>query len=353
MSASKFPHGIYVVGAGVIGLMTAWELARAGVQTVLIERQAVGREASWAAGGILSPLYPWRYPDAVNALAQWSQTQYPALAAEIGVASGVDVEWFRCGMQIDGVADMDVALEWMGRNGMHVAHDKLKSSLWLPDIAQIRSPRLLQALRAAVIAEGGTVLENQSVLHVTVKDGRACGLQTDADFIPTDCCVIAAGAWTNSLIASNGLGLPVQPVRGQMLLYRTQPRALEHIILSDSYYAIPRLDGRVLVGSTLEHVGFNRVVTNEGRAALHAKAVELMPALANAPIERHWAGLRPSSPEGVPYVGEHPAVKGLWVSTGHYRNGVVMAPASARLVVDLILGRPPIVDPAPYRLSRG
>jgi len=135
-----------------------------------------------------------------------------------------------------------------------------------------------------------------------------------------------------------------------MLLLKTPPGWLSRIVLTDDCYLIPRRDGHVLVGSTMEYVGYDKSTTEEAREALSAAAFKLVPGLADFPLVKHWAGLRPGSPIGVPYIGEHPEISGLFVSAGHFRNGVVMAPASARLLADLVLGRTPVLDPEPYAL---
>ena len=135
-----------------------------------------------------------------------------------------------------------------------------------------------------------------------------------------------------------------------MLLFRGPVGLVRRIVLSRDRYVIPRRDGRVLVGSTLEHVEFDKSTTPAARAELHREALRLIPALADCAVEHHWAGLRPGSPIGVPFVGEHPRIQGLYVNAGHYRNGVVLGPASARLLADQMLGRTPALDPAPYRL---
>jgi len=160
--------------------------------------------------------------------------------------------------------------------------------------------------------------------------------------------VLAAGAWSGELLKKLGLVLPVEPVKGQMILYRCEPGFLPTMVLAKGRYAIPRLDGHVLVGSTLEHAGFDKTPTQDALASLKASAEELLPALAHAEVVGHWAGLRPGSPEGIPYIGELADFPGLWLNCGHYRNGLVLAPASCELLKNLLLGETPIIDPQPY-----
>ncbi len=353
-----------VVGGGLIGLLTAIELRRGGLDVALFERGEPGRESSWAGGGILSPLHPWRYPEAVTALAAWSQAGYPALAAGLLERTGVDPEWEPSGLLVlDAAGEADAADAWAGRHGVALeALDRTgarerepslgprwASALWLPEVAQIRNPRLTRALRRAAELDGVVVRPQTPVETVQVDRGRAAGVRTAEGLVSAACVVVASGAWTRGILGAHGADLPVAPVRGQMILFRAEPGVVRRVVLSGARYLVPRRDGRVLAGSTLEHVGFDKSTTAEARADLFEVAVELVPALADYPVERHWAGLRPGSPDGVPVVGEHPEVRGLFVNAGHFRNGVVMAPASARLLGDLVLQRPPIVDPGPYR----
>ncbi|RMD70529.1 MAG: FAD-dependent oxidoreductase, partial [Gammaproteobacteria bacterium] len=165
--------------------------------------------------------------------------------------------------------------------------------------------------------------------------------------------VVAAGAWSAGLLAQVGLRLPVVPVKGQMVMFKARPGTVSRILLKGERYVIPRRDGRVVVGSTLERAGFDKGITREAREALVQGALSLLPALGRYPIERQWAGLRPGveGRGGVPLIGAHPGLRGLYVITGHFRNGVVMAPASVGLLLDQILGRRPPLDPRPYALD--
>jgi glycine oxidase len=352
-----------VAGGGLVGLLTALELAGSGVRVTLVERGQVGRESSWAGGGILSPLYPWRYPEGVTALARWSQARYPDLAARVLEATGVDPEWEPSGLLVLEAGERGLAEAWSGIGGVPVravAGNELpelepslapgwREGLWLPSVAQIRNPRLARGLRLLAVASGVTVREGCPVLGVEHSGGRVAGVRTGDGPLAADAVVVSGGAWTRGLLGPLGQGIEVAPVRGQMILFHGPPGLVRRIVLAADRYLVPRRDGRVLAGSTLEHVGFDRSTTTEARQGLEAAARRLVPALATCPVEQHWAGLRPGSPQGLPYIGEHPEISGLYVNAGHFRNGVVLAPASARLLVDLMLRRPPAVEPSPYR----
>lgn len=355
------PKHIVVIGGGIIGLLTARELRRSGNEVTVLDRQAVGMESSWAGGGILSPLYPARYPEAVRALARWSQDRYAALCGELANACGVDPEYQRSGLIARDRLDADIAnMESAWHSTIrHIRPDELKliepkvawgddSALLMDDIAQVRNPRLLRALVADLTRLGVRIEAGCQVRGFKIMRGRLTGIEAAAGTIATDCCVVAAGAWSADLLRPTGLDLPIEPVRGQMLLFRCPQPVLSRIAMDGDFYLIPRRDGRTLVGSTIERTGFEKQTTEAARALLFEQATHIVPALADCEVEAHWAGLRPGSPDGVPFIGRHPSVAGLYVCAGHYRNGLVLAPASARLMADLVLNRPPILDPQAF-----
>ena len=354
-----------IIGGGLIGLLTARTLSVSGAKVILVERSQLGQESSWAGGGILSPLYPWKYPPAVNELATWSQARYHQLIKELEQATGIDAEWTQSGLLILDSDQREAALAWaptytadvqpVDANTIQRLEPALpavhESGLWMPKVAQIRNPLLIQALREDLRSRGVHIAENTEVTHLLSKKGRIQGVQTEYSEVMADQVIVACGAWSASLLKELGQEIPVMPVRGQMILFRMQPGQLQHIVLWQGHYVIPRRDGRVLVGSTMEDVGFDKTVTEEARDNLAQVACELVPALANVPMERHWAGLRPGSPSGVPFIGAHPKIDGLFINAGHFRNGVVMAPASAQLLADIVQNQPTMVEAGPFSLN--
>ncbi|MCF7201707.1 glycine oxidase ThiO [Pseudomonas oligotrophica] len=352
-----------IVGAGVIGMLSAYRLAQAGSDVVLLESGSTGREASWAGGGIVSPLYPWRYSEAVTALAHWSQDFYPQLGEQLREQTGVDPEVHRTGLYWLDLDDQDQALAWArqhGRELLAVPMDEVhravpalgagfSRAVYMPDVANVRNPRLLQALHAALLALPNVrLLENCQATGFLLEGSRVVGVRTSQGEQRADQVVVAAGAWSAELLATLDLALPVKPMKGQMILYKCAEDFLPSMVLAKRRYAIPRKDGHILVGSTLEDVGFDKQPTADALASLKKTAEQLLPALADAQVVKHWAGLRPGSPDGIPYIGAAPGVEGLWLNCGHFRNGLVLAPASCRLLVDLMLGQAPTIDPAPY-----
>lgn len=353
---------IDIVGGGLQGLFVANELLDAGTSVRIWDQRETGREASWAGGGILSPLYPWRYSVAATRLSVWSQGEYQRVAGELSAVTGINCGWIKSGMLVLGEPDPS-ALAWASANRVTVeAVDGAKASqlepairaneggLWLPDIAQIRNPRLLKALKENVLRRGGQIVEQVAVTGFATKSGRLRALETSSGEVPSSAAALTAGAWTGQLLRKTAFTLPIAPVRGQMISFELNPHSLQRIVLDAGFYLIPRGDGLVLVGSTVERTEFDSATTAEARETLKAVAARVVPALRHSPVKAQWAGLRPGSPNDIPYIGAHPQIEGLYVNAGHYRNGIVMAPASARLLADLILGRTPTFDPTPYRL---
>ena len=183
-----------------------------------------------------------------------------------------------------------------------------------------------------------------------VVEGQFDKRQLDPQFVKERETLVTRG-WRR-LKELSGLDLPIKPVRGQMILYGAPPGLLKHIVLYQDHYLIPRIDGHILAGSTLEDCGYDNSITPEARKLLAGRALRLVPALVDCEVVRQWAGLRPGSPDGVPFIGEHPAIRGLFVNTGHYRNGVVMGPASARLLSDRMLEQASFTDYMPYVIDR-
>ncbi|PWB34826.1 glycine oxidase ThiO [Pseudomonas sp. SDI] len=354
---------VVIVGGGVIGLLTAFNLAADVEQVVLCDKGEVGQESSWAGGGIVSPLYPWRYSPAVTALAHWSQDFYPQLGARLLASTGVDPEVHTTGLYWLDLDDEAEALAWAVREGRPLSAVPIEQAyaavpvlgagfsraIYMAGVANVRNPRLVKSLKAALLALPNVTLREHCAISGFSREGeRITGVETADGRIAADQVVLTAGAWSGDLLRPLGLTLPVVPVKGQMILFKCAEDFLPSMVLAKGRYAIPRRDGHILIGSTLEHTGYDKTPTADALESLKASAVELLPALAEATPVGHWAGLRPGSPEGLPYIGEVPGWQGLWLNCGHYRNGLVLAPASCQLFADLLLGREPIIDPAPY-----
>ena len=360
-----------IVGGGVIGMMTARTLADSGADVTIIDKGELCKESSWAGGGIVSPLYPWRYRPEITALANWSQGYYPELAKQLAEETGIDPEFRSGGMLMLRVEDEAEALAWADKyqQPLHqVDQDFIYSTeaniapgkeqaIWMPEVGSIRNPRLGQALKRSLeLRPNVRILEHVEVKSIRVMDGQAIGVNTNTSVLSAGQVIVCSGAWSSGLLRAEGQEgenllpeFPIEPVRGQMMVYKAEPGLVDRVVMLDGRYVIPRNDGRILVGSTLEYDGFNKQTTEEARQSLQASAEAILPALKDIPVEHHWCGLRPGSPDGVPFIGAVEGIGHLHINAGHFRNGLVLAPAATELLCNQLLGQQTIIDPAPYQ----
>lgn len=340
-----------IIGAGVAGLAAAQSLLLQGAAVTVLERGAVGQESSWAGGGILAPLCPWDYPEEVTRLTSLGAAMFPQWIADLHAATGIDPEYELSGMQVLQPFDTARAMQWCSEHKVRL--EEINDALLLPDVAQVRNPRLIQALRKQVELLGGRIVEQCEVQKVVSEEGRVKAIATPKGEFCADRYVVTAGAWSKQLLGQYALQLEIKPMRGQMLLFKFDSPPLRHILLQDGMYLIPRRDGHLLVGSTLEDVGFDKSTTVEAMNSLRQRAQLLLPALRNMPLVQHWAGLRPASPGNIPSIGRHPQLENLYINSGHFRYGVTMAPASAAILLNELNGVEQPFDVAPYRAGWG
>ena len=346
-----------IIGAGAIGLTSAQTLLKAGYRVTLVESGTVGQEASWAGGGILSPLCSWDYPESVTRLAHRSMDMFAETAAMLKEATGIDTEYRRCGMLLLPPYPAQQATQWCAQHqyscqpvaigdylfGQH------ESGMLLPEVAQVRNPRLLNALRKYVEMLGGVILEQHEVKKLEIIGDRVSAIHTAQGQLSADAYIVAAGAWSKSLLGEHALNIDIRPIRGQILLFKFDVQPFSQILLKENLYFIPRNDGHVLVGSTLEDVGFDKSTTTEARDDLMTRVCEVFPEWSGLQPVRHWAGFRPGSPDNIPTIGRHPKVDNLYINSGHFRYGVTMSLASAELLHNEIDGNPQPIPVEDYR----
>jgi glycine oxidase len=360
---------VAVVGAGIQGCSVALRLAQAGRRVVVLERAIPGAEASSAAGGILSPGVEAVEPGPFHALCRASLDRYPAFAREVETLSGVSVGYRAVGTLEVALDDQHAKV--LAARAERMQHHRLpvevlddaaarslepalspetRGALFFRDEASLDPKPLARAVYVAAARAGATFLTGQ-VKRIATAGGRVTGLDHDRGRIDAEQVVLAAGSWS---LLVEGHGLPpgaVRPVRGQIVILDTRPPLLSRVVFSGHGYVVPRADGRILCGSTMEEVGFEKAVTAGGLRHVLDVAIGIAPALERAPVAETWSNFRPASPDGGPILGAG-TVQGLFYATGHTRNGILLAPITADAIAAAILGRPAPVDLAPFSPAR-
>ncbi|MBV1914479.1 MAG: glycine oxidase ThiO [Pseudomonadales bacterium] len=361
-----------VIGGGIMGMLSSYALTQKGYSVQLLESQQCGREASWAGGGIVSPLNPWNYPASISRLTQFSQQLYPDLVNQLTDQTGIDPELYSTGMltcqpaieggsnsstidqAVDWANQYDIELEILDQYAIGQLQPDLTSAisqgLWMPAVSNIRNPRLLKALKKAISQEPLiSIQENCPVVELLLEGEKVQGAATKAGNFYAGNTLVTSGAWSQQLLGKAAAERSIWPIRGQMLLYKPGPKLLNTIVLSGNQYLIPRKDGHILVGSTLEDVGFDNTTTEQAYVELKAFAESMLPALADYPVIQQWAGLRPASPDGIPHIGPVANYENLFINAGHFRNGVVLAPGSVQVLIEQMLGEPTSLDCTAYQ----
>jgi glycine oxidase len=372
---------VTIVGGGVIGLSIAWELSKVGHRIRVVDHQRIAGGASWTAAGILPSVAsdPGIASEPIEQLRALSHRLYPDWIDELMAASGVDPEFRKCGglylARTNGeLATMlaqeqlwneyEVPFERWPTDELLARIDSIskvsflcKSSIenstgwFLPEDCTVRPPRLLHALVGAL--QG---IDFMSHCHITKISSIANEVQfassTHGDWT-SDIVCMTAGAWTQRLLEGFDIQSGIMPVRGQMLLYKFDDQPLATVINEGHRYFVPRIDGHVLVGSCEEEVGFHSETSEQQLSQLRSWAFELMPALEHASEVASWAGLRPGSFDGLPYIGRLPEHPQVIVAAGHFRSGIHLAPATAQIVKSIVMEETPPVDISPFHVQRG
>jgi glycine oxidase len=363
---------VLIVGGGVIGLSLAWELARQGRAVQVIDRGELGREASWAGAGILPPAAFKADDHPAEQLRGLACRLHGEWAERLARETGLDNGYRRCGglylartageraalaawaalLREDGVAMESLTADAVGQLEPGLAPGAGTTAVLAPGEAQLRNPWHLQALVAACQRAGVRLAPQTPAEELVVRDGELAEVHTPRGVLRARQYCFTSGAWTGELLRRAGQSLAIVPIRGQIVLFRCSQPPLRRIVNEGSRYLVPREDGRVLAGSTEEDVGFDKRTTDEAIADLIAFARGLVPALAAAQIERIWAGLRPGSLDGMPYLGRLPGLVNAYVAAGHFRTGLYLSPATAVVMCQLMRGEPTEIDLSPFRVGR-
>jgi glycine oxidase len=348
-----------IVGGGVVGLAIARALARRGSagHVVLIERGQLGAEASHAAGGMLAAQAECDRADAFLELARASRDLYPGLAAALLEETGINIELERTGTLYLAFTEEDESetshrYRWQSGAGLGVERltgdearqlepcvsPRASSALRFPLDWQVENRRLVAALATAAENSGAHLLTGTNVESLLIERGRMIGVETSKGRIHAPVVVVASGAWASSLMTADAgePGIRIEPVRGQMLCFDARPTIARHVIYSPRGYLVPRLDGRLLAGSTTERAGFDKQVTATGAHTILTHALEISPALGKLPLADAWSGLRPRAVDDLPVLGASNHTRGLFYAVGHYRNGILLAPITGELIAEEI-----------------
>lgn len=339
-----------------MGCSVAYRLAKDGAKVTVLERSVPGAEASSAAAGILGPTVE-SFDDAFALqLGRRSRELHAELAEEIDELFGIDVGFRRCG--ILKVAFDEIELEALERQAESLRVQGVRSARWsreelareepacnpdalgalcMAEDAQVEPRKLLSAVALGAEREGVIFRTGSTVRSIETQGGRVRGVDLAGELVGADCVVVAAGSWTTLIPGLSLSSETIYPVRGQMIATHTRPPIFRRVVFGAGGYVVPRPDGRVLCGSTMERVGFARGITFGGMADVIAKATRIAPALLTASVDAHWSSFRPGTPDGLPLVGET-RTTGLFLASGHYRNGILLAPLTAELIAKAISG---------------
>lgn len=358
-----------IVGGGVIGLSIARQLALRGLRNVtVIERAEFGKEASWAAGGILAPQVEADRADEFFVMACASRDLYPSFVQAVQHETGIDVEFDQTGTLLVGVdigddQQLRDRFEWQTKAGLEVESltgrearqlepnifpsRRFTCALRFPNDWQVDNRKLTEALYESNRKLGTQLISNSQVTSLRIHAGRITGVDSRNGFIESRSVVVAAGAWSSQISGTDYFAPPfLGPVRGQMLCFQPESPLAKHVIYCPQGYLVPRRDGRLLAGSTTEHVGFEKQVTDQGLESIKSMACEIVPALRSEAIVDSWAGFRPHSLDDLPVLGPVADIEGLFYATGHYRNGILLAPITAEVIAEAVINRKtsPLLD---------
>ncbi len=359
---------VAIIGGGIIGLTSAYFLAKAGLTVGVLDRGGLGKEASWAGAGIIPPGNPDRAATPADKLRGIGSARFAEFSAELRELTGIDNGYRRCGgIEFLHAHETDIvelwetegiAFERLSRRDLALREPALApvdaDAHFLPDCAQVRNPWHMRALAETCEHAGVDLSPDSLVGEWMTERGRVAGIKlVTGERISAGRFLLAAGAWSEGLLESLGHRPGVHPVRGQIVLLNRPTPEVAHILMLGKQYVVPREDGRVLIGSTEEpEAGFEKWATPAGVGELIAFMTRLIPTWGGAQIEKCWAGLRPGSPDGLPFIGPVPGWENVFVAAGHFRAGVQLSIGTAQAITELLTGQPTCVPLEAFALNR-
>ncbi|TXK75906.1 glycine oxidase ThiO [Paenibacillus sp. N3.4] len=349
---------VIIVGGGVIGSSIAYYLAKRGQSVTLLERGRLGTEASAAAAGMLGaqsemedtgPLFQW---------ARHSRAMFPQLAEELKDLTGIDIGLVREGLLNVAFSDVQEQelrereklqraagekAEWLSAAAAVKLEPALnratRGALYLPGDGQVEAPRLAAAFAQAAQVLGAKVQQFVQVQGLLTEQGRVCGVLTSDGSLYGEHIIVASGVWSGQLLAGIDVHLPLYPVKGECFSVHTTVPLLHKTLFTPGCYIVPKAGGRLLIGATVVPNSYDRKVSLSGLGELMERAKQLMPAISEAEWEKAWSGLRPQTPDGMPYIGKVPQYEGLYAACGHYRNGILLSPITGKVISEMIVGK--------------
>lgn len=357
---------VLIVGGGVIGLTTAYYLARAGVRVAVLDKGDFGREASWAGAGIINPGNLERATSPMSRLLGLSTSLWPALTQELLERTGIDNGFRACGgIELVSGIDQSLIQSWRAEGIRHepiAAEDMQRiervftnipeGGFYLPDMGQVRNPWHVRALIKSCPMLDVELIPNQAVHEFRRVGSRIAAAITDRGEFSADRFLIAAGAWSDKVLHLLGIAAGIFPVRGQIVLFNPGRLVFKTILSRGKSYLVPRTDGRVLAGATEEDVGFEKANTPEAVATLTKFARELVPALVDAPVETTWSGLRPGSRDELPFLGAVDGFENLYLAAGHFRSGLMLSPGTGLAMSQVLQGQKTAIPLDEFSLNR-
>ena len=363
-----------IVGGGVVGLSIAWELSKRGPQVCVVDRQAPGKATSWVGAGIFPPPQFGAKHDALEQLRTASHQLHIEWSQQLKSETGIDNELRRCGgiyfarkvgeaaalrVSMQQVSEDDVKVVELSRQQLvelepalqSITDDALAIYL-LPDEMQLRSPCHLKALIAACGKNGVDIRSDFCVDRILVSDKAISCVDPEGESIQAGHCCLCAGPWSAKLLEQFEVALPIEPWRGQLILWETPVSLIQHVVNEGFRYLVPRKDGCLIAGATVEDVGFDCQNTDEAINELTEYSRELLPELRGYKVQQSWAGLRPMTPDGNPFLCRIPGYENVSIAAGHYRSGLHLSPATAVFMTQLLLDDKTYIDPLPFRLNR-
>lgn len=348
-----------IVGGGVCGLGIGWRLAAAGAETVVVDSGRAGRGATWAAAGMLAPQAEAEHgEESLLPLLLESRAMWADFARELEAVSGIDVGYRTEGtivvaldrddrecleQRFEYLSGLGLDIEWLTGRAARKREPGLApavtGAIYSPLDHQVDNRAVIEALRAAYLAAGGMLIEDTPVERIVTRGGRATGIRLADREIAAEAVILTAGAWSRLVDGiPEPARPPVRPLKGQMIAVQMDPAAplVDHVVWGPDIYMVPRRDGRLVVGATVEEMGFDTQMTAGGLYELTRHAWETLPGIYDLPVVESWAGLRPASRDDAPILGQS-AVDGLVMATGHHRNGILLAPMTANAIAELVL----------------